>query len=74
MTLLPPRLATHGVMRIALAGLLALAWADLSRCHRARMRARPKAKPESLQTWEGEGGGIPAVRGSNTPRPAGGNP
>jgi hypothetical protein len=53
---------------LALTGLLALTWLDLKRCHaRRRLERTPPAKPETLQTWEGEGGGIPSLRGERTP-------
>jgi hypothetical protein len=53
---------------LALAGLLGLTWLDLRSCHARRRRERtPPAKPETLQTWEGEGGGIPSLRGERTP-------
>lgn len=58
-----------GLLGLALAGLLAFMWLDLRTCHQRRLREKTRAKPEPLQTWEGEGGGIPAVRGQNTPRP-----
>ncbi len=61
----------HGSSRLlvlALGGLLTLAWLDLKRCHaRRRLERTPPAKPETLQTWEGEGGGIPSLRGKQTP-------
>jgi hypothetical protein len=61
----------HGSSRLlalALAGLLGLTWLDLKRCHaRRRLERTPPAKPETLQTWEGEGGGIPSLRGERTP-------
>lgn len=63
----------HGSSRLlvlALTGLLTLTWLDLKRCHaRRRLERTPPAKPETLQTWEGEGGGIPSVRGQSTPTP-----
>ena len=50
----------HGSSRLlvlALTGLLTLTWLDLTRCHaRRRLERTPPAKPETLQTWEGEGG------------------
>lgn len=53
---------------LALTGLLGLTWLDLRRCHaRRRLERTPPAKPETLQTWEGEGGGIPSLRGERTP-------
>jgi hypothetical protein len=47
---------------LAMLALAALSFAGVSvlrRQHRQRLAARPKAKPEALQTWEGEGGGLP---------------
>jgi len=43
--------------------LVTIAYAALSRVnklHAARSSARPAAKPEAVQTWEGEGGGLPS--------------
>ena len=34
---------------------------------RRRLERTPPAKPETLQTWDGEGGGIPSLRGERTP-------
>ena len=54
---------TSRLLVAALAGLLTLTWMDLRRCHaRRRLERTPPATPERLQTWEGEGGGIPAIR------------
>lgn len=69
----------HGASRwlvLTLAGLLAMTWMDLKRCHARRRSERTQpTKPEPLQTWEGEGGGIPAVRGQRTSEaPAGAGP
>jgi hypothetical protein len=36
-----------------------LALARVNKVHSARFAARPAAKPEAVQTWEGEGGGLP---------------
>lgn len=59
---------TSRLLVAALAGLLTLTWLDLKRCHaRRRLERTPPATPERLQTWEGEGGGIPAIRGTGTP-------
>ena len=33
----------------------------LGRTHRGRLAAKPQAKPEPLQRWEGEGGNLPVV-------------
>jgi len=55
------------LLLFTLAGLLAMTWLDLKRCHARRRSERTQAtKPEPLQTWEGEGGGIPAVRGQRS--------
>jgi hypothetical protein len=43
--------------------LITIAYAALTRVnkvHTTRFHARPAAKPEAVQTWEGEGGGLPA--------------
>ena len=43
---------------------LAAGWlAKLSRMRARRLEARPRSKPEHLQTWEGEGGAIPTPEG-----------
>lgn len=34
-----------------------------SRMRSGRLEGRPRAKPEHLQIWEGEGGGIPTPAG-----------
>jgi hypothetical protein len=42
--------------------LITIAYAALSRVnkvHATRFHAKPAAKPEEVQTWEGEGGGLP---------------
>lgn len=42
--------------------LLAIGLAALTRVskvHQGRTQARPTAKPPEVQTWEGEGGGLP---------------
>jgi hypothetical protein len=65
--------SSHGrgssrLLVFALAGLLGLTWLDLKRCHaRRRLERTPPTKPETLQTWEGEGGGIPSLRSERTP-------
>jgi hypothetical protein len=61
----PPR--RGGLLTWTLLGLLAITWLDLRRCHARRRVERTPAKPETLQTWEGEGGGIPSLRGERTP-------
>ena len=68
-----PARGSSRLLVLALTGLLALTWLDLKRCHaRRRLERTPPANPETLQTWEGEGGGIPALRGERTPGTAAG--
>ena len=45
---------------LALIGIGTLALARVSKVHAGRHHARPAAKPEHVQTWEGEGGGLPS--------------
>ncbi len=43
--------------------LITIAYAAFSRVnkvHAGRTHAKPAAKPEEVQTWEGEGGGLPS--------------
>jgi len=43
--------------------LITIAYAALARVnkvHAARTHGKPAAKPEAVQTWEGEGGGLPS--------------
>jgi len=43
--------------------LITIAYAALTRVnkvHAARSQGKPAAKPEPVQTWEGEGGGLPS--------------
>jgi len=43
--------------------LVTIGYAALSRVsklHAARMSAKPASKPQAVQTWEGEGGGLPS--------------
>ena len=43
---------------------LAAGWlAKHTRAHLHRVKARPRSKPEHLQTWEGEGGAVPTPEG-----------
>jgi hypothetical protein len=44
---------------LALLTLGYLAFARVNKVHAARFAARPAAKPHDVQTWEGEGGGLP---------------
>lgn len=56
---------------LTLVALSAIGWTALRKTHRKRLAGRPTAKPEALQTWEGEGGGLPdAGPGRRTPDPA----
>lgn len=43
----------------ALAALSVAGWSALRNKHQQRLAMKPHAKPEALQTWEGEGGGLP---------------
>jgi hypothetical protein len=45
---------------LALIGIGYLALARVSKVHTSRYHARPAAKPHEVQTWEGEGGGLPS--------------
>lgn len=42
-----------------LGALLGLSWRSLAAVRDERRHTRPDAEPEHLQTWEGEGGGVP---------------
>jgi DNA-binding protein H-NS len=43
---------------------VAVSWlATLGRAQQRRLKAKPRSKPEHLQTWEGEGGAIPTPDG-----------
>jgi hypothetical protein len=53
------------LMFAAALAALAAGWLAAWRRARARRLARPQAQPRELQTWEGEGGGVP-VEGSHT--------
>ena len=44
---------------LALIGIGYLALTRVNKVHTSRYHARPAAKPEEVQTWEGEGGGLP---------------
>jgi len=44
---------------LALITLAGAAMARVGKVHATRRHARPAAKPAALQTWEGEGGGLP---------------
>ena len=45
---------------LALIGIGTLALSRVGKVHSSRYHARPAAKPEEVQTWEGEGGGLPS--------------
>jgi hypothetical protein len=44
---------------LALAALSVAGWSALRNKHQQHLATKPHAKPEALQTWEGEGGGLP---------------
>jgi len=44
---------------LLLLGIGVAALTRVKNVHRGRLSARPAAKPEAVQTWEGEGGGLP---------------
>jgi len=44
---------------LALITIACAAFTRVNRVHAARLQAKPAAKPEAVQTWEGEGGGLP---------------
>ena len=44
---------------LALLALAYVAVTKLNKVHTKRFAAKPAAKPEEVQTWEGEGGGLP---------------
>ena len=44
---------------LALIGIAYAAYSRVSQVHAGRTHARPAAKPTEVQTWEGEGGGLP---------------
>lgn len=43
----------------ALGALFGLSWRCFAQVQAERRTTRPRAEPEHLQTWEGEGGGVP---------------
>ena len=45
---------------LALITVAYAAFSRVSQVHAARSHAKPAAKPEDVQTWEGEGGGLPS--------------
>ena len=45
---------------LALITIAYAAFNRVSKVHTSRVAAKPAAKPEAVQTWEGEGGGLPS--------------
>jgi hypothetical protein len=45
---------------LALLGLGFVALSRVKTVHHGRQHMKPSAKPTEVQTWEGEGGGLPA--------------
>jgi hypothetical protein len=45
---------------LAIVTLAYAAFSRVGRVHHGRTHAKPAAKPEEVQTWEGEGGGLPS--------------
>jgi len=45
---------------LALLGLGFVALSRVANVHKGRNHGRPATKPEEVQTWEGEGGGLPS--------------
>ena len=50
------RRAEKALLAVALGTVLMGVWRHWATTHRQRLSARPAAKAERLQTWEGEGG------------------
>ena len=46
-------------VKMVLAAIAAGCVVSYRRSHQRRVHARTRAKPESLQRWEGEGGAVP---------------
>ncbi len=44
---------------LALLGVAYVALTEINKTHAKRFAGKPAAKPEEVQTWEGEGGGLP---------------
>lgn len=44
---------------LALLAVAYVALTKVNKVHTTRFAAKPAAKPEEVQTWEGEGGGLP---------------
>jgi len=51
-----PGMLNHVVSWAALAALVGASWQTCRATHERRMSAKPSAKPEREQVWEGEGG------------------
>jgi hypothetical protein len=47
---------SHLASMAALAALVGASWRTFQAIHERRLIARPRAKPEREQVWEGEGG------------------
>jgi hypothetical protein len=47
---------SHLASMAALAALVGASWHTFRNTHQRRVDARPRAKPEREQVWEGEGG------------------
>ena len=45
---------------LALITVAYAAFTRVNKVHAARYHGKPAAKPEEVQTWEGEGGGLPS--------------
>jgi len=45
---------------LALVTIAYAAFTRVNKVHTARFDGKPAAKPEAVQTWEGEGGGLPS--------------
>jgi len=45
---------------LALITVAYAAFTRVNKVHATRPQAKPAAKPEAVQTWEGEGGGLPS--------------
>jgi len=45
---------------LALITVAYAAFTRVNKVHAARYQGKPAAKPEEVQTWEGEGGGLPS--------------
>jgi hypothetical protein len=50
----------RSVSLLALAALSLAGLSALRKTHAQRLHATPRSKPQALQTWEGEGGGLPS--------------